>query len=65
MTRDGEGECVGGIAMMLKGANANVVTKELEARVERVQKMLPEGVRVEPYLNRSEGGRPKYIHRDP
>ena len=40
--------------MMLKGANANVVTKELEARVERVQKMLPEGVRVEPYLNRSE-----------
>ena len=45
---------MGGIAMMLKGANANVVTKELEARVERVQKMLPEGVRVEPYLNRSE-----------
>lgn len=54
MTKDGEGECVGGIAMMLKGANANVVTKELEVRVERVQKMLPEGVRVEPYLNRSE-----------
>lgn len=27
MTRDGKGECVGGIAMMLKGANANVVTK--------------------------------------
>lgn len=54
MTKDGGGECVGGIAMMLKGANANVVTKELEARVERVQKMLPEGVRVEPYLNRSE-----------
>lgn len=54
MTKDGEGECVGGIAMMLKGANANVVTKELEARVEKVQKMLPEGVSVEPYLNRSE-----------
>lgn len=54
MTKDGEGECVGGIAMMLKGANANVVTKELERRVEKVQKMLPEGVHVEPYLNRSE-----------
>ena len=54
MTMDGTGECVGGIAMMLKGANANVVTKELEARVEKVQKMLPEGVSVEPYLNRSE-----------
>lgn len=54
MTKDGEGECVGGIAMMLKGANANVVTRELEKRVAAVQKMLPEGVSVEPYLNRSE-----------
>lgn len=40
--------------MMLKGANANIVTQELEKRVEKVQKMLPEGVHVEPYLNRSE-----------
>ena len=54
MTMDGTGECVGGIAMMLKGANANVVTKELEKRVAKVQKMLPEGVTIEPYLNRSE-----------
>lgn len=54
MTWDGAGECVGGIAMMLKGANANRVTRELETRVEKVQKMLPEGVSVEPYLNRSE-----------
>lgn len=54
MTMDGEGECVGGIAMMLKGANANVVTTELEKRVEKVQKMLPEGISIEPYLNRSE-----------
>ena len=54
MTIDGKGECVGGIAMMLKGANANVVTTELEKRVEKVQKMLPEGVSIEPYLNRSE-----------
>lgn len=54
MTIDGKGECVGGIAMMLKGANANQVTAELEKRVERVQKLLPEGVRIQPYLNRSE-----------
>lgn len=53
MTQDGKGECVGGIAMMLKGANANVVTAELEKRVEKLQKMLPEGVSIEPYLNRS------------
>ena len=54
MTRDGRGECVGGIAMMLKGANANVVTQELESRVAKIQKMLPEGVSISPYLNRSE-----------
>lgn len=54
MTKDGEGECVGGIAMMLKGANANVVTQELEKRVEKIQRLLPEGVSIEPYLNRSE-----------
>lgn len=54
MTMDGKGECVGGIAMMLKGANANIVTTELEKRVEKVQKMLPEGISIEPYLNRSE-----------
>lgn len=54
MTMDGEGECVGGIAMMLKGANANKVTAELEKRVEKVQKLLPEGVSIKPYLNRSE-----------
>ncbi len=54
MTMDGMGECVGGIAMMLKGANANVVTGELEKRVEKIQKILPEGVTIEPYLNRSE-----------
>lgn len=53
MTMNGEGECVGGIAMMLKGANANVVTGELEKRVEKIQKILPEGVSIEPYLNRS------------
>lgn len=54
MTQDGNGECVGGIAMMLKGANANVVTKELEERVAKLQRMLPEGVYIRPYLNRSE-----------
>src|SRR5574344_2270260 len=54
MTYDGKGECVGGIAMMLKGANANVVTGELEQRVAKVQKMLPPGISIEPYLNRSQ-----------
>ena len=53
MRLDGLVDCVLGIAMMLKGANANVVTGELEKRVEKIQKILPEGVSIEPYLNRS------------
>jgi cobalt-zinc-cadmium resistance protein CzcA len=53
MTADGKGECVGGIAMMLRGANANSVTKELEKRVEQTQKLLPKGITIEPYLNRA------------
>lgn len=40
--------------MMLKGGNANIVTQELEARVEKIQKLLPQGISIEPYLNRSE-----------
>jgi cobalt-zinc-cadmium resistance protein CzcA len=39
---------------MLKGANANVVTGQLEERVAKVQKMLPPGITIEPYLNRSQ-----------
>ncbi len=54
MTMDGQGECVGGIAMMLKGANANEVTAELQKRVDKVQKLLPQGISIEPYLNRSQ-----------
>ena len=47
-------EAVGGVVMMLKGANANEVTKNIEARVESIQKSLPQGVKIEPFLNRSD-----------
>lgn len=47
-------EAVGGVVMMLKGANANQVTKNVEARINTIQKSLPRGVKIEPYLNRSD-----------
>jgi len=47
-------EAVGGVVMMLKGANANDVTKNVEARIETIQKSLPQGVTIEPFLNRSD-----------
>ena len=47
-------EAVGGVVMMLKGANANEVTKNVEARMKTIQTSLPKGVRIESYLNRSD-----------
>lgn len=51
MTRDGK-EVVGGTVMMLKGANSAAVTERIKKRVEQVQKSLPEGVIIEPFLVR-------------
>ena len=53
LTRNGDGEVVGGIVMMLKGENAAQVMERVEARVEQVKKSLPEGVQIQPYLVRS------------
>ncbi|HEX2934986.1 MAG TPA: CusA/CzcA family heavy metal efflux RND transporter [Bacteroidales bacterium] len=47
-------EAVGGVVMMLKGANAHEVIKNVEKRIESIQKSLPEGVIIEPFLNRSD-----------
>ncbi len=47
-------EAVGGVVMMLKGANANEVVKNVEERMVSIQKSLPEGVTIEPFLNRSD-----------
>ncbi|MDP4281784.1 MAG: CusA/CzcA family heavy metal efflux RND transporter [Bacteroidota bacterium] len=47
-------EAVGGVVMMLKGANAHEVIENVEKRMQLVQKSLPRGVRIEPYLNRSD-----------
>ncbi|MES2874817.1 MAG: CusA/CzcA family heavy metal efflux RND transporter [Bacteroidota bacterium] len=52
-TPDGQGEAVGGIVMMLKGANANNVVGLVKAKIERINKTLPEGVVIEPFLDRS------------
>ncbi len=51
LVRDGE-EAVGGRVMMLKGANSVAVTERVKERVLQIQKSLPEGVVIEPYLVR-------------
>jgi heavy metal efflux system protein len=54
LTRNASGEAVGGIVMMLKGKNSNDVVKAVKARIAQIQKTLPPGVVVEPFLDRSE-----------
>nr|WKN34931.1 CusA/CzcA family heavy metal efflux RND transporter [Tunicatimonas sp. TK19036] len=53
ITGNGEGEKVLGQVMMLKGANANQVIQDVKARVAEIQKSLPEGVYINPFLERS------------
>ena len=53
VTRDGEGEVVGGIAMMLKGENSAEVIKRVRERVEEIKKTLPEGIAIEPFVDRT------------
>jgi heavy metal efflux system protein len=47
-------EAVGGVVMMLKGANAHEVIENVGTRIASIQKSLPRGVRIEPFLNRSD-----------
>ena len=47
-------EAVGGVVMMLKGANAHQVIDDVERRIVSIQKSLPAGVTIEPFLNRSD-----------
>jgi cobalt-zinc-cadmium resistance protein CzcA len=48
-----EGEVSGAVVMMLKGANSSQVIKDVKIRVAQIQKMLPEGVVIEPFLDRT------------
>jgi cobalt-zinc-cadmium resistance protein CzcA len=54
MTMDGKGEVVGGITLMLKGANSSEAIRNVHERMAEVRQSLPEGVDIYPYLDRSE-----------
>ncbi len=54
VTRNGEGEVVAGIAIMLKGENFQQVSRNVKARIEQIRKSLPEGVVIEPFIDRTD-----------
>ncbi|HQV67992.1 MAG TPA: CusA/CzcA family heavy metal efflux RND transporter, partial [Saprospiraceae bacterium] len=53
VTYNDQGEVAGAIVMMLKGANSSQVIKDVKERIENIRKTLPEGVEIEPFLDRT------------
>lgn len=54
VTRNGEGEVVAGVTLMLKGENFSEVIQNVKTRMSQIQKSLPEGVVIEPFIDRTE-----------
>lgn len=53
ITYNDEGEVAGAVVMMLKGDNSSRVIKDVKEKISQIQKTLPEGVELEPFLDRT------------
>jgi len=53
VTKNGA-QAIGGMIMMLKGANSDVVIKDVKKRLIEIEKSLPEGIKIVPFLDRSD-----------
>lgn len=54
VSRDGQGEVMSGIVMMLRGENSRNVVSRVRATVERINRSLPEGVVLGPYYDQTD-----------
>lgn len=54
VTRDGDGEAVIGIVMMLAGENSRAVSRNVHERIEKMEAELPDGVSIETFYDRTE-----------
>jgi cobalt-zinc-cadmium resistance protein CzcA len=54
VSRDGRGEVVTGLVLMLRGENSREVVGRVRERVEEINRSLPEGVRVRPYYDQTD-----------
>ncbi|MBC3784885.1 CusA/CzcA family heavy metal efflux RND transporter [Spirosoma utsteinense] len=53
LTRNGQGEAVGAVVLMLKGADSETTINNVKERIKRIQASLPEGLRVVPFIDRT------------
>ncbi len=51
-TKDGKGEIVCGLALMLKGENSSAVVERVKEKMAQINKTLPEGVVAEAFIDR-------------
>jgi cobalt-zinc-cadmium resistance protein CzcA len=51
-TKDGKGEIVSGLALMLKGENSSAVVDRIKEKMIQINKSLPEGVVAEAFIDR-------------
>jgi cobalt-zinc-cadmium resistance protein CzcA len=54
VTRDGKGETVSGMIIMLKGENGRDVAARVKERVAEIVRTLPDGLRIVPFYDQSE-----------
>lgn len=54
VTRDGRGEAVVGIVMMLLGENSRVVVDQVQEKIDQIEKTLPEGITIDTYYDRTD-----------
>ncbi|MBU6450724.1 MAG: CusA/CzcA family heavy metal efflux RND transporter [Cyanobacteria bacterium REEB67] len=52
-SRDGRGETVVGLVMMLKGENSRAVIERVKTRLLQIQKSLPEGMQIIPFYDQT------------
>jgi cobalt-zinc-cadmium resistance protein CzcA len=53
MCFNNQGEVAGAVVMMLKGENSSAVIQQVKSKIAEIQKTLPEGVVIEPFLDRT------------
>ena len=53
VTRDGKGETVSGMVIMLKGQNSKTVIERVKQALDGIHRSLPEGVRIVPFYDQS------------
>ncbi|OGF44742.1 MAG: metal transporter [Candidatus Firestonebacteria bacterium RIFOXYD2_FULL_39_29] len=53
-TRDGKGETVCGMVIMLKDANSKIVVDKVKTEIKKIEERLPNGIKIKPFYDRTD-----------